>query len=111
MPEADVLRRLDKVEAEVESLERLWRSSVDDIKNTIKGEVRDLKTEQIAEIRKRQDDETGVLREYDKRLRDVENAVRDWNTGRGVVNWMIRTAFAIIGAGAAILGYETLGRH
>jgi chromosome segregation ATPase len=107
----DLLSRLDRLERDYEDLNRLWKSSVDDIKAHIKAEIGDLKTEQIADLKQAIKDRDHIITEIEGRIRATEDAIRDWNTGRGIVNWMIRLLFSIIGAGAAVFGYEAFGRH
>lgn len=103
--------RITALENDMKDLERLWRSSVDDIKNTIKGEVSELKAEPISDLRNRVSEGYKTLKEYDERLREVENSVRDWNTGRSVVKYLVHGAVAVGSAAAGILGYEGIRGH
>jgi len=103
----DIMARLAMVESKVQGLDALWRSSVDDIKATIRSEISDLKSEQIADLRKRFEIEGVALEKMEIRLREVEGRQRDWDTGRRVVDWVTRF---LIGAGALGAGYYS-GKH
>lgn len=106
-----MFERLERLERDMHALEQFLRSSVDDIKNTVKGEVADLKTETIADLKEKLKEQAKQLADMELRLRVAETDQIKWKTSAGVVNWMIRTAFGLIGAGATILGYETFGKH
>lgn len=117
-----ILDRLDRLEKDMVDMRALLMSSVDDIKNTIKGEISELKTEQIRDLKDRMADGLRRLEgtqadflkykeEQAQEFRKLERAQDRWQTSAGVVNWLIKFAFAVIGAGATIVGYETLGHH
>lgn len=99
-----MMERIERVEKDVQAMQQFLKSSVDDIKNTVKGEVADLKSETIADLKEK-------VKDMETRLHIAELDQAKWRTSAGVVNWMIRTAFGLIGAGAAIIGFETFGKH
>jgi len=114
---AQMLGRLEALEVDMASvnraLERLddkWQKSVDDIKATIKSEIGELKGEQIADLKTRVNDGYRMLNEYNDRLRDYEKKVDAWDTGRSVVNYLIKAAIALISLFAGAFGWEHL-RH
>jgi gas vesicle protein len=109
--------RINRLEAEHADLERLWRSSVDDIKNTIKGEIAELKSEQIKDLRdvikehserlNAHSDRFSHLKEQmDEEIRKIEFKVNRWETSVGVVHWIVRAIFAVIGLGAGFWGAD-----
>lgn len=100
-----------KVEADLERLDDKWQKSTDDIKNTIKAEISELKSEQLADVKRRIDDGYRRLEGFEIRIQKMELEQTKWQTSAGVVNWLIKFAFALIGAAAAIVGYEALGHH
>jgi hypothetical protein len=95
-----ILIRLTAVERDLTRMESLWRSSVDDIKATIKSEVSDLKSEQIAELRKR-------LEIIDNRLTVLEKDQAEISGGKTALAWFIRITIAIAAMLVGFLG----GRH
>lgn len=95
-----------KVENDLERLDDKWQKSVDDIKNTIKGEISDLKQDQIAEFKRRLDQGYSDMRIFEARVQKIELEQTKWQTSAGVVNWLIKFAFLAIGAVGAIIGYE-----
>lgn len=100
-----------RVENELERLDDKWQKSTDDIKSTIKAEIGELKTEQLAEFRRRIDDGYRRLEGFDLRIQKMELEQTRWQTSAGVVNWLIKALFAIGGILATVAGYETFGRH
>lgn len=109
----EILSRLTRQEADMVDLKKFVASSVDDIKNTVKSEVGDLKQEQIADLRQAIKDRDHQIRgldarivqlgeSFDRRVREAENTIRDWNTGKSIFHWLVK---AIIGAGGLLAGY------
>lgn len=95
-----------KVESDLERLDDKWQRSVDDIKNTIKGQISDLKQDQIAEFKRRLDQGYMDMRTFEQRIQQVELEQTKWQTSAGVVNWLIKFAFLLVGAIAALIGIE-----
>lgn len=113
-----IIERQEATERELRRLEEMVKSSVDDIKATIRSEIRDLKDEQIADLKgqvkaaiDRGDQQAKAMAErmerMAERLMKVERRQDQWSTGAGVVNWMIRLAIAVAGIVVGILG----GQH
>jgi chromosome segregation ATPase len=92
-------RSAAELDADFKSLDRLWRSTADDIKAAIKAAIGELKTEQIADLK-------GSVKEAVVRLDKVERKQDRWDTSAGVVHWFIRGAFAVAGLAAGLLGAE-----
>lgn len=95
-----------QVENDLKRLDDKWQRSVDDIKNTIKGEISDLKQDQIAEFKRRLDQGYADMRTFERRIQEVELEQTKWQTSAGVVNWLIKFAFLLVGAVAALIGIE-----
>lgn len=93
---------LRKLEGDVDRLEDKFQKITDEIKNTIRFEVAVLKTEAIADLRRRVDDGYRTLEKYDERLRMVEKASDAAKAEKGLVGWLINAA---IGVGSAVAGY------
>lgn len=96
----NVLARLTLVERDMTRMEAFLKSSVDDIKATIKGEISDLKTEQIADIRRR-------IESLEKRMTDAEREQAEISGGKGALAWFIRIMIAL---GSLSLGFYS-GKH
>lgn len=99
-----------KIEADLERMDDKWQRSVDDIKATIKSEVADLKSEQIADLKAR----IGTLDQrvdgQNVMLSDLRTNQERYDTARGVVNWLIKTVIGIGGVLAGAFGWEHI-RH
>ncbi|WP_315731697.1 MULTISPECIES: hypothetical protein [unclassified Bradyrhizobium] len=102
----DMLARLTSLEGHTERLERAWQSSVDDIKAIIRSEIRDLKDEQIADLKQTNRDLTDKLSAAFKRIDEVELRQAQWNTGASVINWMIRAGIGAVGLLAGLFGAQ-----
>jgi hypothetical protein len=100
-----------KVEADLERLDDKWQRSTDDIKGTIKAEISSLKSEQLADFKRRLEEGYHDLKEFEDRIQKVEMEQLKWQTSAGLVNWLIKFAFAAIGAVATIIGYETFKHY
>jgi septal ring factor EnvC (AmiA/AmiB activator) len=100
-----------KVEADLERLDDKWQKSTDDIKLTIKGEISSLKSEQLADFKRRLEEGYHDLKEFETRIQKIEMEQLRWQTSAGLVNWLIKFAFAVIGAAATIIGYETFKHY
>jgi hypothetical protein len=100
-----------KVEADLERLDDKWQKSTDDIKLTIKGEISSLKSEQLAEFKRRLEEGYHDLKEFENRIQRIEMEQLRWQTSASLVNWLIKFAFAAIGAVATIIGYEAVKHY
>jgi hypothetical protein len=98
----EILNRLDRVEKDLTEMQRLWRASVDDIKATIKGELAQLKSEQIADLREAIKSRDKQMETLSIGLRHAEDIVRDLNVGRKILAWFVKV---LIGVGGAVAGY------
>lgn len=98
------------MEADLRRLDDKWQKSVDDIKATIRAEISDLKTEQIADLKSRLKDGYDTLNAFDKRLDAIEHTQAQWKTSAGVANWLIRFVIFVIGTLGGIFGWEVI-RH
>ena len=107
-----ILERLASLETAVRHSDEMMRTSVDDIKATIRSEISDLKGEQIGDLRAAH---TKLLERIDRmaeRIDKLERTQAEWRTGAGVAEWMIRFAILLIGAigaGLGLLGYKHIG--
>lgn len=107
-----IIARQEALEKDVERLENLVKSSVDDIKATIRSEVADLKSEQIGDLRKRVDDQSQRIEAQARSLGTLQRKQDQWDTARGLMNWLIRLAIALAGVIAGIFGAEHIrGPH
>lgn len=104
----EILGRLERLERDMSTMTDRWMSSVDDIKATIKAEVGELKAEQIADLRQAIKDRDRLMAEIENRVRDVENAQRDWNAGKTTLVWLIRFVIAAAGLIAGFIGAKHL---
>lgn len=93
----DILQRLAVLETAVERSERLLKSSVDDIKATVRSEISDLKSEQINDIRKLVDTDH-------MRLNEIERRQDRWEGGAGITGWLIKVIIGLAGIGAGYFG-------
>ena len=98
----DILQRLASLETAMKHSDEMLRSSVDDIKATIRSEVSDLKGEQIGDLRAAQ-------QKLMERMDRVEQSLSRWVTGASVVDWLIRFAILVGGALAGIFGARHIG--
>lgn len=98
---------MDRLEKDMSELERVWKSSVDDIKSIIRAEISDLKSEQIGDLKDAIKTRDRQMAEFENRIRDTEDSLRAWDAGRGLVNWLIKT---LIAGGALGVGYIS-GKH
>jgi chromosome segregation ATPase len=98
----ELISRMERLERDSHDLQKLWRSSVDDLKSVIKSEIGDLKNEQIADLRDAIKHRDREMADYENRIRDIENSVRDWTAGRSLLGWLIKT---LLGAGGLVAGY------
>lgn len=99
-----------KIEADVARMEDKWQRSVDDIKATIKSEVADLKSEQIADLKARISTLDQRVDGQNVMLSDLRTNQDRYDTARGVVGWLIKTVIGIGGVLAGAFGWEHL-RH
>jgi len=103
----EIFTRLDRLERDMYDLQKVWKSSVDDIKSIIKAEISDLKKEQIGDLKDAIKTRDRQLAEFENRIRDAETGLRSWETGRGLINWLVKT---LIASGALVAGYLG-GKH
>lgn len=96
------------IEGNQERIERTFLSSVDDIKDTVRSQLSDLKTEVIADLKRRIEDGYRTLGEFDKRLREVENGLLALNTGRKIIGGLSHFIVGLISAIAAYFGAKHL---
>lgn len=99
---ARIEARLDAMEENQKNLDRVFRSSVDDIKSIIKAEVSDLKSEQITDLRREIATTQQRLDGQNILIADLRTRQEQWDTGRSVLNWLIKF---LVGAGGLIAGY------
>jgi hypothetical protein len=99
---ARIEARLDGLEVAFGQLSALWKTSVDDIKSTIRSEIADLKSEQIADLKRQVITLDQRLDGQNMLLSDVRTKQQGWEMSAGVVNWVIR---ALMGAAGLIAGY------
>lgn len=104
MSEAEINYRLDRIEADMVELQRMFKSSVDDFKATLKSEISEIKSEQIHDLRETVKENRSIITNLDKRLREAENNLRDWTTGRSIFTWLLRSAIAFFAAIAGFIG-------
>lgn len=97
-----------KIETDLARLDDKWQRTADDFKDTLRSEIAEIKTEPIAELKRRLDEGYLRLERFDERLRQVENKIRDLDAGRSVVGWIIKTAVGIGGLVAGYLGAKHL---
>jgi len=119
----DILQRLASLETDIKRSDQLLKSSVDDIKATIKSEISDLKGEQIGDLKsananliERLDRQAErmerIERSASERIERLERTQGEWKTGAGVAEWMIRFAILLIGViitGLGVFGYKHIG--
>jgi hypothetical protein len=110
-PQGGMRDWMRKVEADLEKLEDKWQKSTDDIKSTIRSEILGLKNEQLADFKRRLEDGYKDLKVFEDRIQKVEMEQLRWQTSAGLVNWLIKFAFAVIGAAATIIGYEAVKHY
>jgi FtsZ-binding cell division protein ZapB len=89
------------LKADVARLEKLFVSSIDDIKTLIRSEIQELKEEQIKELKQ-------TCKDMELRLRDMEQSHENWMKGAGMVGWAIKTAIALASAIGGAVGWEHL---
>jgi Flp pilus assembly protein TadB len=104
-----ILERLASLETAVKHSDTMLKSSVDDIKATIRSEIFDLKSEQIADVKAALKQLGERVESQSLRLARLERAQDQWKTAGGVVNWLIRAAIGIGGILIGIFGYRHLG--
>ena len=104
-------RDIQRLESELKDLDRLWRSTTDDIKNKIESEVRELKDEPIKEIKEDMKDFDRRLLSGLERLEKVERKQERWETSAGTVHWIVRGVFGILGIVAGFLGADHFKGH
>lgn len=107
--EHNMVGRVARIEARLEGLEKtqedlgnMLKSSVDDIKATIRSEVADLKSEQIADLKRQIITMDQRMDGQNIMLADVRTKQDRWDTGASVLNWIVRI---IVGIGGAVAGY------
>lgn len=105
----EMYARLERLERDMGDLQKVWRSSVDDIKAIIRSEIRELKSEQIADLRTSAKERDNKIEELEDMIRGLEKRQDRWDTSAGVVHWLIRTIFAVGGLGAGYLGAKHIG--
>jgi uncharacterized protein HemX len=105
----NILERLASLETAVKHSDDMMKSSVDDIKATIRSEISDLKGEQIGDLRAANQKLFELVDRLTSRLDAIERTQAEWKTGASVANWMIRLAIGFGGAAAGILGYKHIG--
>jgi hypothetical protein len=99
---ARIEARLESLEKQHEALNDMMKSSVDDIKATIRSEVSDLKSEQIADIKRQVLTMDQRLDGQNIMLGDVRSRQESWDTGASILNWLIRSLVAV---GGLVMGY------
>ncbi len=99
---ARIEARLEALDDKYDNMDKLLKSSVDDIKATIKAEVSDLKTEQINDLRRRVETMDQRMDGQNMMLSDVRTKQDRWDTGAGILNWLVRI---LIGIGGGVAGY------
>jgi len=109
IPDNNLREWMGKVERDLDKLETKWTSSVDDIKNTIKSEIADLKAEQIADLRQAIRDREKQVNAVEVRLREVEEGLNGFIAGSGLLTHILRMAIGIAGVIAGYLGAKHLG--
>jgi predicted nucleic acid-binding Zn-ribbon protein len=97
-----LMARMDALERNQERAEKTLLSSVDDIKHMIKAEISELKTEQINDLRAQVRACENRLDAQNLHISDIRTKQENWDSGAGVVGWLVKTA---IGIGALIAGY------
>jgi chromosome segregation ATPase len=85
-----------------QQLDKLLKSSIDDIKATIRSEVADLKSEQIGDLRRAFDGMASRIDRQSTRMDKMEREQDRWQTGKSIANWLIRTVLVIAGV---LVGY------
>lgn len=106
---ARIEARLEGVEARQEELSKVFKSSVDDIKATIRSEVSDLKSEQIADLKRQIMTMDQRMDGQNVMLGDVRTKQDRWDTGASVLNWMVRIVIGIAGVWAGYVGAKHIG--
>lgn len=104
-----ILERLASLETAVKRSDDMMKSSVDDIKATIRSEISDLKGEQIGDLRAANQKLFDLHERLSNRVDTIERAQVEWKTSASVANWLIRFAMAVGGAAAGIFGYRHIG--
>jgi hypothetical protein len=105
----EILARLARVEKDLADMQALWRSSVDDIKATIKAELAELKAEQIADLREAIKSRDRQMETFAMRLRHAENTIGDWNAGRKILAWFVKVLIGVAGVLAGYFGAKHAG--
>ena len=101
---ARIEARLEALEKQQEALNAMMKSSVDDIKATIRSEVSDLKSEQIADMKRQILTMDQRMDGQNVMLSDVRTKQDRWDTGASVLNWIVRILVGIGGIAAGYLG-------
>jgi len=99
--------RIENVERAIPEMTRLWNKTVDDIRAIIRSEIADLKTEQIADLRKNVEKRDFQMEALEARVRANEVTIHEWVASSRVLNWLLKSVIAI---GALLAGYLG-GRH
>ena len=105
----DILQRIASLETDIKRSDALLKSSVDDIKATIRSEIHDLKSEQINDLKAGQKQLAERIDRQSERLSRLERTQDQWTTARGVVNWLIRLVIGIGGLALGIFSAKHVG--
>ena len=104
----NMLARLDSLERHSQRLETLWQNSVEEIKDTIKTEIRDLKDEPIADLKAAYRALTDRLDAVVVRVEKIELRQAKWDSGASIIDWLIKLAIGGAGLLAGIFGAQHL---
>lgn len=103
-----MLARMDAMEENQKRLERMLLSSVDDIKNMLKAEIADLKSEQITDLRRDQRTLEQRLDAQNVYISDIRTRQESWDFGAGIFGWVIKVLIAVAGIIAGYFGAKHL---
>lgn len=101
--------RIDAIAIEQKRLDRIFESTVDDIKALIKSEIADLKGEQISDLRGQINALGQQVAAQNLHISDLRSRQEKWDSGAGVVSWLIKTAIAGAGLAAGYFGAKHVG--
>lgn len=108
MPEriAGMSERMDHLEDDIKDMKQFMKTSVDDIKDTVRSQISELKSEQLGDLKTRLNDGYRQLNEHDLRLRDVEKQQNAYAAAGGVLGWLVKTTIGVLGVLAGAFGWE-----
>lgn len=91
-----------KIENDLARMEDKWQKSVDDIKSTMRAEIADLKSEQIADLKARVQTMDQRMDGQNVLISDLRTNQDKFEAGAGIVGWLIKTTIAL---GSLAIGY------